>query len=417
MKLQRPLLTVLLLALIPVARGAETFTDPWANVSTPDLSSLGTSVGELDRPPKVVKQTPAKYPEYLKLSGVSGSVNIGFIVGPDGHVENLRVINSTTPEFERPAIDAVAGWLFEPGIRGGKTVATNMSVMMNFRLSPTAATQSPATKAPSSLVNPAGGKGSGPIAAPTLPPPAPTPTYVWEIVPPKSFPANFPENFKFTEPPQPVRTAFPVYPFAQLAAGTKGKVNVGVVINPLGRISEVNLIGPPPPREFEMAVRAMLDTWIFRPARRDGQPCYCAATFSIDFTPAGTSTVPVSEDARRILAETKKKTPKVVPLETLDHLPAPYSRPQPRYPLLPAGMTPTGGSAVVEFYIDEQGDAQLAHVVTADNEILGAAAVQAVAAWRFEAPKKDKKAVIALARTVVQFTPPLPAPAAPPRQP
>jgi TonB family protein len=228
--------------------------------------------------------------------------------------------------------------------------------------------------------------------------------YVWEIIPPKSFPPTFPENFRFTEPPRTKATAFPVYPVALLREGTKGTVNVGVVVDPQGQVAEVNLVGPAPARELEMAVRAAMQLWSFEPAKKDGAPCYAALAFTFDFAPAGTNSVPLAAPALKLLAELKKNPAKAVAFEQLDSLPMALSRRNAVYPVFPRGAKPTG-KVEVEFYIDEQGNARLPTAVSATNDIFAAAAIQAVASWHFSPPLQKKKPVVARARTTIEFIP------------
>ena len=89
---------------------------------------------DLDTPPTPTLQSPAVYPADLKRKGVEGFVDVGFIVDSNGVVQNVRVISSSQREFETAATQAVAKWKFKPGKKGGKGVATNMSVMLNFHL-------------------------------------------------------------------------------------------------------------------------------------------------------------------------------------------------------------------------------------------------------------------------------------------
>ena len=65
---------------------------------------------------------------------MEGFVDVGFIVDSNGVVQNVRVISSSQREFETAATQAVAKWKFKPGKKGGKGVATNMSVLLNFHL-------------------------------------------------------------------------------------------------------------------------------------------------------------------------------------------------------------------------------------------------------------------------------------------
>jgi protein TonB len=89
---------------------------------------------DLDTIPAATLQSAPVYPADLKRKGVEGFVDVGFIVDSNGVVQNVRVISSSQREFEQAAMQAVQKWKFKAGKKGGKGVATNMSVLLNFHL-------------------------------------------------------------------------------------------------------------------------------------------------------------------------------------------------------------------------------------------------------------------------------------------
>ena len=101
--------------------------------------------------------------------------------------------------------------------------------------------------------------------------------------------------------------------------------------------------------------------------------------------------------------ELERKVPRICPMEKLDAVPQALSR---RPPVYPSALADVGqpGEAMIEFYIDKNGDAQLPRIVSASAPEFGYAAAQAVATWRFEPPMQDGKAVIARAQIPVNFT-------------
>jgi TonB family protein len=103
-----------------------------------------------------------------------------------------------------------------------------------------------------------------------------------------------------------------------------------------------------------------------------------------------------------VVDELHRKEPRIHPLKKLDVMPKALSRRPPVYPstLREAGRP---GEALIEFYIDEKGDAQLPRIVSASAPEFGYAAAQAVATWRFEPPMKNGKPVIARAQIPVAF--------------
>lgn len=89
-------------------------------------------ISQLDQIPVARVQPPPIYPYEMRRAGITGEVNVGFIVDSDGNVRDAYPISSTHREFEVPAVQAVNKWKFRPGRRGGKAVNTRMSVPIVF---------------------------------------------------------------------------------------------------------------------------------------------------------------------------------------------------------------------------------------------------------------------------------------------
>ena len=89
-------------------------------------------LSQLDQIPVPRVQQQPIYPYEMRRAGITGEVNIGFIVDSNGDVRDAYVINSTHREFEQPAVQAVSKWKFKPGRKGGRAVATHMSVPIVF---------------------------------------------------------------------------------------------------------------------------------------------------------------------------------------------------------------------------------------------------------------------------------------------
>jgi TonB family protein len=127
----------------------------------------------------------------------------------------------------------------------------------------------------------------------------------------------------------------------------------------------------------------------------------------LDFNENGRGYVPVSDKAREIIRELKRNPGRIVPAGELDELPEPLSRRPPDFPisLLNDGE---GGRAVIEFFLDEAGYVELPHVVESSKPEFGYAAVQAVAAWRFQPPRRQGKGVITRLQVPFNFAAPPP---------
>jgi protein TonB len=88
------------------------------------------SLADLDQRPRVIFQRVPNYPPELRRR--HGTVYIVFLVDTHGRVTNPKVERSTDPAFERPALEAVKQWRFEPGTRNGEKVAFKMRAPITF---------------------------------------------------------------------------------------------------------------------------------------------------------------------------------------------------------------------------------------------------------------------------------------------
>lgn len=91
-------------------------------------------VSDLEKKPEAVSQTAPVYPADLRKAKIEGSVTVICILGEDGRVEEPRVENSSRPEFEKPALDAVRKWRFRPGMKDGQAVRTYIRIPLRFRV-------------------------------------------------------------------------------------------------------------------------------------------------------------------------------------------------------------------------------------------------------------------------------------------
>lgn len=92
-------------------------------------------VSELEKRPEPISQVAPAYPTELRKAKIEGSVTLVFILTEEGKVEEARVENSSRPEFEKPALDAIRRWKFRPGMKEGQAVRTYIRIPMKFRMS------------------------------------------------------------------------------------------------------------------------------------------------------------------------------------------------------------------------------------------------------------------------------------------
>jgi len=115
----------------PLARAAVLVLAGTAACATHRIESVG-----MDEPPQRLWSPPLAYPEPLLLAQVEGWVTLEALVDTNGRVDraSIRVLSSTDPRFETPAIEMLTGTRFRPGYREGSPVAALVRVPVRFHV-------------------------------------------------------------------------------------------------------------------------------------------------------------------------------------------------------------------------------------------------------------------------------------------
>lgn len=90
---------------------------------------------DLDTRARPIFQSPPSYPADLRQKKVEGICTVVFIVDEQGKVQNPRVEKADHEGFERPALEAVKQWRFEPAVRGGEKVRSKVRIPIRFSVS------------------------------------------------------------------------------------------------------------------------------------------------------------------------------------------------------------------------------------------------------------------------------------------
>lgn len=106
-----------------------------ALTSAQEIQDETFDVTELEKRPEAVSQVAPAYPPELRKAKIEGTVTLVFVLSQEGRVEEPRVENSSRPEFEKPALEAIRKWRFRPGEKDGQPVRTYIRVPMRFRVS------------------------------------------------------------------------------------------------------------------------------------------------------------------------------------------------------------------------------------------------------------------------------------------
>lgn len=97
----------------------------------PDVP-LTRTLGVIATPIKLVDVRP-DYPAALREAGIEGTVKVAARIGVDGHTTDVSVLQSAHPDLSQLASDAIARWRYQPTTVQGVTVATDVTVTVEFK--------------------------------------------------------------------------------------------------------------------------------------------------------------------------------------------------------------------------------------------------------------------------------------------
>jgi TonB family protein len=89
--------------------------------------------GDVSAPTLISKVEP-EYSEEARKAKYSGTVLLSIVVDEHGLPRDIHVIRPLGLGLDEKAIEAVMKWRFRPGLKGGRPVATQAQVEVNFRL-------------------------------------------------------------------------------------------------------------------------------------------------------------------------------------------------------------------------------------------------------------------------------------------
>jgi TonB family protein len=300
--------------------------------------------------PKPIRRFDPEYPLILRSNGLRGEVLTEFVVSDKGAVTEAKVVRSTDPAFDEPALEAIRRWKFEPGTQNGKPVHTRMQQPISF-----------------GIESARGGRDAYTVNN-------------------KKQNEDTPEMLRYDTPAKVRGVIVPVYPYELRRDEVKGKAAVAFVVNEAGAVSQVKVTEATHPG-FGLALAAAVEQFSFDPALKDGKPTVSVLRFEQRFS---RGTLEDNEGYRMLYAE-KKRPESIFSAAALDAPLKPISR---RAPVFPVSITDVSkGEAVVAIIVDEKGYVRLPRVVSASAPAFGYAAVQAISQWRFEPPKIKGNAV------------------------
>ncbi len=104
----------------------------------PIVTAAGTmdlTAEMVDEPPRVLVRFPLHYPPDAEQRGIEGAVTVRMLVGRDGEVRQVTVLESTPAGvFDAAAVEALQRWRFTPAQLAGETVRVWVRERVRFEL-------------------------------------------------------------------------------------------------------------------------------------------------------------------------------------------------------------------------------------------------------------------------------------------
>lgn len=199
-------------------------------------------------------------------------------------------------------------------------------------------------------------------------------------------------------------TSTPIYPRSLIEIGvSKGTTRVVLDVDEKGILTDW-LVTAYSRREFADAAMAAVKEWKFEPMKLRGEtvPAQVEVVFSFEAGQCVISMDLATSLMARMASLMQDGGYRPSRLKELDQIPVPVQAIAPIFPetLMKQGVY---GQVVVEFYIDEAGTIRMPAVISADHDVLGSFAIQAVRQWKFEPPLRGGKPALARVRQTFNF--------------
>jgi TonB family protein len=114
----------------PTVPSSSTRATPGAPAATPCVNP-GATGGNIIPPRKTGDAKPV-YPDHLRADKVAGSVTVEGLVGRDGAVHDLRVVETPHVDLGKAVVDAVGRWAFSPTLLNCAPVEVKITVIARF---------------------------------------------------------------------------------------------------------------------------------------------------------------------------------------------------------------------------------------------------------------------------------------------
>lgn len=127
---------------IGVAGGVATGVEDGVPQNTARDSTFAFEVAVLDSPPAIANARDVQraltrlYPRMLLNAGIQGTVQVQFVIQPDGSVDasTVRVISASNDQFSGATVRAIEEFRFRPGIYRGEPVRVLIEMPIQWRV-------------------------------------------------------------------------------------------------------------------------------------------------------------------------------------------------------------------------------------------------------------------------------------------
>lgn len=122
---------ILIISLLAFACGSN---ESDADAKDPCNESV-VSDRDLDVPPKIITRLKPVYPSSAKKELWEGSVKVHFTINSDGSICDTTILTSSgRSDVDSNVLKATRQWVFEPGIKDGDPVRTEVVTTIRFAL-------------------------------------------------------------------------------------------------------------------------------------------------------------------------------------------------------------------------------------------------------------------------------------------
>jgi TonB family protein len=108
-----------------------TRTDQATNTSATALSVPGAITAG-----RAISQAKPEYPAIAKWQHIRGPVYLRGVIGKDGSIKQLGVIDAPSPILADAALEAVRQWRYQPYLLNGDPVEVSTTITVNFNIGP-----------------------------------------------------------------------------------------------------------------------------------------------------------------------------------------------------------------------------------------------------------------------------------------